>query len=110
MSRARGLGVAKVVPDRRQDADDDILAAFLQFLKAEVGDDAVKLLTIKSDDDLSHRDEIRHTQFKGMGEWHIRRLMDRIRDAARAFAKRHSDDMILAAINRVAPLGAWVAA
>ncbi len=78
-----------------------MLIAFLKFLKAEVGDDAVKLLTVKMDDGLSQRDVIRHPEFKEMGEWRIRRLMAQIRDAAAKFAERESDDEILAAINRL---------
>ena len=95
------------MPDRRQDADDEILAAFLTFLKAEVGDDAVKLLTVKMDDELSQRDLVRHPEFKEMGEWRIRRLMARIRDAAVKFAEREDDDAVLAAINRLTRTDEW---
>jgi hypothetical protein len=98
LSRAVGGTGVEAVPDRRRGGDDEILAAFLTFLKAEVGDDAVKLLTVKMDDELSQRDLIRHPEFRGMGEWRIRRLMGRIRDAAVAFAERQGDDEILAAI------------
>ncbi|HEX4614159.1 MAG TPA: hypothetical protein VH092_38605 [Urbifossiella sp.] len=45
-----------------------MLAAFLSFLKAEVGDDAVKLLAVKMDDDLSQRDLVRHPEFAAWGE------------------------------------------
>jgi hypothetical protein len=48
----------------------------------------VKLLTVKMENDLSQRDVIRHPEFKGMGEWRVRRLMMQIRDAAVAFAER----------------------
>ncbi len=64
-------------------------------------------LTVKIDDDLSQRDVIRHPEFKDMGEWRIRRLMARIRDAARAFAKRQGDDAVLAAINRRTRADEW---
>lgn len=107
MSRAVGGTGIEAVPDRRRGGDDEVLAAFLAFLKAEVGDDAVKLLTVKMDDDLSQRDVIRHPEFKDMGEWRIRRLMARIRDAARAFAERQGDDAVLAAINRRTRTDEW---
>jgi hypothetical protein len=107
LSRAVGGTGVEAVPDRRQDADDEILAAFMRYLKAEVGDDAVKLLTVKLDDDLSQRDVIRHPAFKGMGEWRVRRLMARIRDAAVAFAERQGDDAVLAAINRLTRADEW---
>jgi hypothetical protein len=107
LSRAVGGTGVEAVPDRRQDADDEILAAFLRYLKAEVGDDAVKLLVVKMDDDLSQRDVIRHPEFREMGEWRVRRLMARIRDAARAFARRQGDDEILAAINRRTRTDEW---
>jgi hypothetical protein len=42
-----------------------------------------------------------------MGEWHIRLLMTRIRDAAVAFAERQGDDAILAAINRRTRTDEW---
>ena len=38
----------------------------MTFLKAEVGDDAVRLLTVKLYDDLSQRDLVRHPEFKDM--------------------------------------------
>ncbi len=101
-----GTGV-EAVPDRRQDADDEMLAAFMRYLKAEVGDDAVRLLTVKMDDELSQRDAIRHPEFKNMGEWRIRRLMARIRDAAVTFAELQDDDAVLAAINRLTRTDEW---
>jgi hypothetical protein len=101
LSRAVGGTGVEAVPDRRQDADDEILAAFLAFLKNEVGDDAVKLLTAKMDNDLSQRNVIRHPAFAGLGEWRIRRLMMQIKDAATAFARRRGDDGFLAAITKL---------
>jgi hypothetical protein len=56
---------------------------------------------------LSQRDVIRHPEFKEMGEWRIRRLMARIRDAAVKFAERQGDDEILAAINRLTRADEW---
>jgi hypothetical protein len=101
-----GTGV-EAVPDRRRQHDDEVVAAFMKFLKAEVGDDAVKLLTVKMDNDLSQRDVVRHPEFKEMGEWRIRRLMAKIRDAVRAFAELQGDDEILAAINRRTRTDEW---
>jgi hypothetical protein len=102
-----GDGGVEAVPDRRRGGDDEVLAAFLAFLKAEVGDDAVKLLTVKMEDELSQRDVIRHPEFKEMGEWRVRRLMTKIRDAARAFAELQGDDAVLAAINRLTRADEW---
>ena len=76
-------------------------------MKAKVGDDAVKPQTVTMDDDLSQRDVVRHPEFAGLGEWRIRRLMARIRDAATAFAERQGDDAILAAINRLTRTDEW---
>ena len=42
-----------------------------------------------------------------MGEWRVRRLMARIRDAATAFARRRGDDAVLAAINRLTRTDEW---
>lgn len=107
MSRAVGGTGVEAVPDRRRDGDDGVLAAFLRYLKAEVGDDAVRLLAVKMDDGLSQRDVIRHPEFKDMGEWRVRRLMGRIKDAATAFAERQGDEQILAAINRLTRTDEW---
>jgi hypothetical protein len=107
LSRAVGGTGVEAVPDRRRGGDDEVLIAFMRYLKAEVGDDAVELLTVKLDDDLSQRDLIRHPEFKDMGEWRIRRLMARIRDAATAFAERQGDDAVLAAINRLTRQDEW---
>jgi len=107
LSRAVGGTGVEAVPDRRRPHDGEVLAAFLTFLKAEVGDDAAKLLAVKMDGDLSQRDVIRHPEFKGMGEWRVRRLMARIRDAAREFAELQGDDAILAAINRLTRTDEW---
>ena len=79
----------------------------MTFLKVEVGDDAVRLLTVKMEDDLSQRDVIRHPEFRSMGEWRVRRLMARIRDAATAFAGRQGDDAVLAAISRRTRRDEW---
>jgi hypothetical protein len=67
----------------------------------------VKLLAVKMGGELSQRDVIRHPEFKGVGEWRIRRLMARIRDAAVAFAERQGDEQILAAINRLTRTDEW---
>jgi hypothetical protein len=107
LSRAVGGTGVEAVPDRRRQHDDEVLIAFMRYLKAEVGDDAVKLLAAKMDDDLSQRDVVRHPEFKEMGEWRIRRLMARIRDAARAFAERQGDDAVLAAISRLTRQDEW---
>jgi hypothetical protein len=107
LSRAVGGTGVEAVPDRRRAEDAEVLIAFMRYLKAEVGDDAVKLLTAKMDDELSQRDVIRHPEFRGMGEWRIRRLMTRIRDAATAFAELQGDDEILAAINRLTRTDEW---
>jgi hypothetical protein len=101
-----GTGV-EAVPDRRRAEDGEVLIAFLTFLKAEVGDDAVKLLTVKMEDELSQRDLIRHPEFREMGEWRIRRLMARIKDAAVKFAELQGDDAVLAAINRRTRTDEW---
>lgn len=107
LSRAVGGTGVEAVPDRRRVEDGDVLIAFMRFLKAEAGDDAVKLLAVKMNDELSQRDVIRHPEFRGMGEWRVRRLMGRIRDAARAFAERQGDDAVLAAINRLTRTNEW---
>jgi hypothetical protein len=107
LSRAVGGTGVEAVPDRRRNGDDEILAAFMRYLKAEVGEDAVKLLAVKMDDELSQRDLVRHPEFRDMGEWRIRRLMAKIRDAAVVFAERQGDEQISAAISRLTRQDEW---
>jgi hypothetical protein len=59
------------------------------------------------EDDLSQRDVIRHPEFKKMGEWRIRRLMTKIKDAAVKFAEFQGDEEILTAINRLTRTDEW---
>jgi len=42
-----------------------------------------------------------------MGEWRIRRLMAKIRDAAVRFAERQGDDAVLATISRRTRQDEW---
>ncbi|MFO0881257.1 MAG: hypothetical protein U0840_28370 [Gemmataceae bacterium] len=44
---------------------------------------------------------IRHPAFADLGEWGIRRLMTRIKDAATAFARRQGDAGFLATITKL---------
>jgi hypothetical protein len=88
-SRAIGIGhdprelPADAIPDRRHpEVDNEMLAAFLAFLRREVGEDAVRLLVVKMEIDLSQRQLVRHPDFAGMGEWRMRQLIGRIREAA----------------------------
>jgi hypothetical protein len=53
------------------------------------------------ENDLSQRQLIRHPEFAGLGEQRIRRLMERIREVVRAFARPHGEGGLLAAINRL---------
>jgi hypothetical protein len=103
----RAIGAVEAVPDRKRVADDKVKAAFLKFLRAKVGEDAVRLLMVKMEDELSQRDLIRDPEFVGLGEWGIRRLMARNRDPAVKFAERQGDDAILAAINRLTRTDEW---
>jgi hypothetical protein len=105
----RAIGAVEAVPDRpHPEMDDEVLAAFLKFLRAEVGDDAVRLMTVKMEDELSQRDLIRHPEFRDMGEWRIRRLMAQIKDAARQFAQRHGDDFLAAITKLTARKDEWL--
>ena len=50
---------------------------------------------------------VHRTGTKDMGEWRIRRLMAKIRDAAVRFAERQGDDAVLAAISRRTRQDEW---
>ncbi len=89
------------VPDRPAEPPDEVLAAFRAFLRREAGDVAVALLDRRLDDGESLRQLVKEPAFRRLGDWGIRRLMRRIRDAATAFARSHADDELLHAIARL---------
>lgn len=95
---AAGEVPADAIPDRHRN-DDEVLAAFRDFLRREVGEDAVRLLDQRLDG-VSLRQLAGHQGF-GSG-WALRRLMRQVREAALAFARRQGDDEFLHAIERLA--------
>jgi hypothetical protein len=106
LTRAIGIGPAAgempahSIPDRHRhdDLDDETLTAFRAYLGRAVGEDAVRLLDRRLDG-ISLR-QLAGNQGFGSG-WALRRLMQRVREAALAFARRHGDDEFLAAIERL---------
>lgn len=95
--RLPSIHAAEAIPDRPQE-DDEVLSAFRDFLRREVGEDAVRLLDRRLDG-MSLRQLAGHQGF-GSG-WALRRLMRQVREAALAFARRQGDDEFLAAIERL---------
>jgi hypothetical protein len=93
--------VLAAVPDRRRDPPEDVLAMFRVFLRQEIGDEAVQLLDRRLDDGLSLRQLAREPAFRHLGDWGVRQMMRRIRDAAVAFARSHADEDLLRAIARL---------
>jgi hypothetical protein len=89
------------VPDRRREPSDDVLATFRAFLRQQIGEEAVQLLDRRLDDGLSLRQLAREPTFKHLGDWGVRQMMRRIRDAATAFARSHADEDLLRAIARL---------
>jgi hypothetical protein len=89
------------VPDRHAEPSDEVLAAFRVYLRREAGDVAVALLDRRLDDGESLRQLVKEAAFRRLGDWGIRQLMRRIRDAATAFARSHADDELLLAIARL---------
>ena len=103
--RDRGVGqdteiVAGVVPSRlHQDADDEVLAAFREFLRREVGEDAVRLLDRRLEG-VSLR-QLAGDEGVGVNAWAVRRLVRRVREAALAFARQQHDDEFVLAVERL---------
>jgi hypothetical protein len=95
---ADGLGD---VPDRPAEPSDEVLSMFRAYLRREVGDVAVALLDRRLEDGESLRQLVKEPAFRRLGDWGIRQLMRRIRDAATAFARSHADDELLHAIARL---------
>ncbi len=77
------------------------MRAFVGFVRREVGEVAARMLSLKVEEELSQRDVIKHPEFKGMGEWGVRKLMGRIRDAAARFARRQGDGEFLYKVERL---------
>jgi hypothetical protein len=88
------------IPDRHRD-DDEALAAFRDFLRREVGEDAVRLLDRRFDG-VSLRQLASDARF-GVSGWALRRLVQRVREAALAFARKQADDGFVRAVERLLP-------
>jgi hypothetical protein len=95
--------ILAAIPDRPQNPPDDVLGTFRAFLRREVGDLAVELLDRRMEDGVSLRQLLKEPAFRHLGDWGIRQLMGRIRDAAGAFARSHADEDLLRAIARLMP-------
>jgi hypothetical protein len=90
---------AEAIPHRHR--DDEVLEAFRDFLRREVGDDAVRLLDRRLDG-LSLR-HLAADQSFGLSGWGLRRLVQRVRKATLTFARRQGDDGFARAVERLLP-------
>jgi hypothetical protein len=106
--RAIGIGpddgqiAVDAIPDRRRaDEEEEVMRAFVAFVRREVGEVAARLLTVKLENELSQRDMISHPEFLGLGEWRVRQIMTQIKDVAVVFARRQADDGFLHAVERI---------
>jgi hypothetical protein len=102
ISIGHGAGELPVdaIPDRHHD-DDEVLPAFRDFLRQEVGEDAVQLLDRRLDG-ISLR-QLAGEEGIGLSGWALRRLVQRVREAALAFARRQGDEGFLRAVGRLLP-------
>lgn len=89
-------------PDPHTGADERVVDEFRDYLRQQAGTRAVTLLDRRLDG-VSLRRIARQHDFADLGEWGVRQLMNRIRDAARAFVRSHGDDELLRALERLAP-------
>jgi GNAT superfamily N-acetyltransferase len=78
-----------------------VLIAFRDFLRREVGEDAVWLLDRRLDC-ISLR-QLASDQGFGIGGWALRRLIQRVREAALAFARRQGEVGLVRAVERLLP-------
>lgn len=99
-ARAVSVHAADTIPDRPQE-DDEVLIAFRDFLRREVGEDAVRLLDRRLDG-VSLR-QLAGDQGFGLSGWGLRRLVQRVREAALAFARQQGDDGFVRAVERLLP-------
>lgn len=86
-------------PDHHRD-DDEVLAAFRAYLGREVSEEAVRLLDRRLDG-ASLRQLASDASF-GVSGWALRRLAQRVREAAMVFARRH-DEGLVRAVERLLP-------
>jgi hypothetical protein len=82
--------------------DDAVVGEFREFLRDEIGEQAVNLLDLRLDG-MSLRRIARQPGFLSLGDWGVRQLMGRVRAAARAFVRSHGDEGLLRALERLAP-------
>lgn len=98
-SRAVSIGyAADAIPDRQHD-NDEVLTVFRDFLRREVGEDAVRLLDRRLDG-VSLR-QLASDQGFGVSGWALRRLMQRVREAALVFARQQGDEGLVRAVERL---------
>lgn len=89
------------VPDSRGPGDERVVDEFREYIRQEVGAQAVTLLDLRLDG-MSLRRIARQPGFADLGDWGVRQLMGRVRAAARAFVRLHGDDELLRALERLA--------
>jgi hypothetical protein len=79
-----------------------VLAAFRAYLGREIGQDAVRLLDRRLDG-ISLR-QLAGDQGFGVSGWALRRLVQRVREAALSFVRQQGDDGFLRAVERLLPI------
>ena len=79
---------------------DNILADFRAYLRGQIGDIAVQLFDRRLDG-VSLRRLSQESPFRSLNDWGVRRLIDRIRDAARDFVRSRGDEDLARALERV---------
>jgi len=93
--------LAAIPNSRHDDADESVVDEFREFLRHEIGVEAVTLIDMRMDG-MSLRRITRQPAFADLGDWGVRQLMGRIRAAIRAFVRLHGDDDLLRALERLA--------
>jgi hypothetical protein len=91
---------ADAIPDRHHDGD-EVLTAFRDFLAREIGQDAVRLLDRRLDG-MSLR-QLAGDQGIRVSGWALRRLVQRVREAALTFGRQQGDDSFVRAVERLLP-------
>jgi hypothetical protein len=99
-SASGGGDVLAAIPDRRADPDEDVVAAFRDFVRRRAGDLGVQLLDRRLDG-MSLRRIARQSEFLALGDWGVRQLIYRVRDAAHDFVRSHGDEGLALALQRV---------
>ena len=100
--------VLAAIPDRRHgDDDDEVMGRFRDFVRQRAGVPAAGLLDRRLAG-MSLRRIAKLPEFQSFGDWGVRQLMDRVRDAARDLIRSQGDEELALALRATRDVREWL--